>query len=96
MVEIRKGDEKMEVARSAFENFYKNAGWISSARSLPNSSVENEADEWDDALLEDQGEKPLSQMNNTELIEKAISLGLNVGSNPTNKQLRSMIKNAIA
>lgn len=86
MVEIRKNDKKMEVPVSAFHNFYKGAGWELSQESY----VEPVVDEWEEVL----SEKPLSQMNNTELIEKAISLGLTVTGNLSNKQLREMIRAA--
>lgn len=84
----------MEVAKSAFDNYYKNAGWIEEVKPLPKASQETDED-WDDALQEeDYGEKPLSQMNNTELIEKAVSLGIDVDANMTNKRLRELIRGA--
>lgn len=88
MVKIVKGENKMEVTRSAFDNFYKNAGW----EVLPEVVSEDSDDEWGEVLKE--YEKPLSQMNNTELIEKAISLGLEINGNVTNRQLREMISAA--
>lgn len=87
MVEIRKNEKKMEVPVSAFNNFYKSAGW-----ELSQEEVDDEG--WDEVLGDDFSEKPLSQMNSTELIEKAVSLGLSVGSNPTKRQLREMISAA--
>lgn len=92
MITISKGTKKMEVARSAFENFYKGAGWIENVKPVPQSSSDDE--DWDDVMEEGYGEKPLSQMNNTELIEKAVSLGLDVDANMTNKRLRELIRGA--
>lgn len=86
MVKIRKGTRSMEVPKSAFSNFYENAGW-----EMDESSSRDE-EGWDEAIDEYSSEKPLSQMNNTELIEKAISLGLEIDGNLTNKQLREMIR----
>lgn len=94
MITILKGNKKMEVAKSAFDNFYRNAGWIEEVKPLPKASQEPEDEDWDDALEEEYGEKPLSQMNNTELIEKAVSLGLDVDANMTNKRLRELIRGA--
>lgn len=96
MVEITKGSGSMEVTYSAYENFYKSAGWVLSIKDVSSvtgtEGFESEED-WDEVLKEE-NEKPLSQMNNTELIEKAISLGLKVNGNVSNKQLREMIKRA--
>lgn len=61
-----------------------------------------EEDEWNDALSEEEGfveipddvEKPISQMNHSELIEKAIRVGVDVSDNPSNAKLRDRIRNA--
>lgn len=88
MVRIRKGTQIMEVPKSAFYNFYENAGW-----EMEETSFGTDDEGWDEAI-DEYSEKPLSQMNNTELIEKAISLGLEIDGNATNKQLREMIRGA--
>lgn len=57
--------------------------------------IEDDSDEWNDVLEELQDEeieKPLSEMNKKELMEKAQSLGVNVKGLETNKQLREAIK----
>lgn len=50
-------------------------------------------DEWDDAMLDDEVEKPLSEMTRNELIEKASSMGINTNNMKTN-QIREAIKKA--
>lgn len=55
-------------------------------------------DEWDEALDElnyEDVEKPLSEMNKVELLEKAKSLKIDVSDLNTNKQLREAIKAAL-
>ena len=48
-------------------------------------------EEWDEAIAEEDVEKPLSEMNHDELVAKAESLGL-TASGKNNSQLRKMIK----
>ena len=49
-------------------------------------------EEWDEVIAEEEVEKPLSEMNRQELIEKAESLGIEVDKKANNKQLREAIK----
>lgn len=110
MVRIRKGANSLEVPDSAYENFYKAAGWIQEVVPVPlpegispeedvevvyRSEEEEKKDEWEEAEAEvpkDDGvEKPLSEMSREELIEKAKSLGVEVGR-MSNRQLREEIK----
>lgn len=51
-------------------------------------------EEWDEAIAETEVEKPLSEMNREELVEKAKSLGIDV-SNKNNNQIRKAIKEAM-
>lgn len=51
-------------------------------------------EEWDEAIAETEVEKPISEMNREELIEKAKSLGIDV-SNKNNNQIRKAIKEAM-
>ena len=48
-------------------------------------------EEWDEAIAEEEVEKPISEMNRDELVAKAESLGIEVG-NRNNNQLRKAIK----
>lgn len=48
-------------------------------------------EEWEDAIAEEDVEKPLSEMTRAELVEKAKELGIEV-SKKNNKQLRDEIK----
>lgn len=62
---------------------------------VENSDSETSDDEWDEVLDEfkdEEVEKPLSEMNKSELIEKANSLGVDISNLNTNKQLREAIK----
>lgn len=101
MLVIKKGKSKMKVAKSAYNNFYKGAGWeiddeVSSVvyssesdEKLGNDS--NEDDEWAGYEDEDPTEKDLSEMSHAELKEKAESLGIDTTGMNT-KQLRAKLK----
>lgn len=102
MIKIKKGVKVREVPKSAYNNFYKGAGWEiaepdeetykeENPINERNAEDKNEEDEWAD-YEEDEVEKPLSEMNGTELREKAESLGIDV-TGLTNKQMREKIKN---
>lgn len=55
--------------------------------------VDDTSDEdWDEVLADEDVEKPLSEMNKKELLDKAASLGMDVSDQLTNKQLREAIK----
>lgn len=55
--------------------------------------VDDSSDEdWDEVLADEDVEKPLSEMNKKELLDKAASLGMDVSDQLTNKQLREAIK----
>lgn len=59
---------------------------------------QDDQDEWDDVLDElqdDEAEKPISEMNRAELIEKAKSMKIDVSKLNTNKQLREAIKSCM-
>lgn len=101
MLVIKKGKSKMKVAKSAYNNFYKGAGWeiddeVSSVvyssesdEKLGNDS--NEYDEWAGYEDEEPIEKDLSEMSHAELKEKAESLGIDTTGMNT-KQLRAKLK----
>jgi hypothetical protein len=96
MVKIFKGDKNLTVTKSAFDNYYKNAGWLVKQGNLVTvKGVVEESkqeDEWDGFDEEAEVEKPLSDMNRDELVEKALSLGIEIPSTVNNKQLRELIK----
>ena len=101
MLVIKKGKSKMKVAKSAYNNFYKGAGWeiddevssivysSESDEKLGNDS--NEDDEWAGYEDEESIEKDLSEMSHAELKEKAESLGIDTTGMNT-KQLRAKLK----
>ncbi len=113
MITITKNGKTTKVSRSAFENFYKGAGWVemesdSVSVDYSNKRVEkikevrkeesaiedeDESDEdWEAAMQEDEVEKPLSEMNNHELRNKAESMGIDVSGLKSNKELREAIR----
>lgn len=62
-----------------------------------NVEDENNEDEipdevWDEAVAEEEVEKPLSDMSHDELVKKAKSLGIAKAEDMINKQLREAIK----
>lgn len=99
MIVIKKGKSKMKVAKSAYNNFYKGAGWeiddeVSSVvySSEPDENNDsNEDDEWAGYEDEESIEKDLSEMSHAELKEKAESLGIDTTGMNT-KQLRAKLK----
>ena len=103
MVTIKKtlsGREKqLKVSRSAFKNFYQNAGWelsqVDATREVAQAEDAEATDEgWDEVLEEEEVTKPLSEMTREELLVKAESLGIDT-TNASTKQLRAMIKAAM-
>ena len=99
MLVIKKGKSKMKVAKSAYNNFYKGAGWeiddevssvVYSSESDENNNS-NEDDEWAGYEDEESVEKDLSEMSHAELKEKAESLGIDTTGMNT-KQLRAKLK----
>ena len=103
MVTIKKtlgGREKqLKVSRSAFKNFYQNAGWelsqTNAIREVAKVEDTEATDEgWDEVLEEEEVTKPLSEMTREELLHKAASLGIDT-TNASTKQLRAMIKAAM-
>lgn len=105
MVTIKKtlsGHEKqLKVSRSAFKNFYQNAGWQLSEENVTkigkansNDEAEGTEDGWDEVLEEEAVTKPISEMTREELLAKAESLGIET-TNASTKQLRAMIKAAM-
>lgn len=94
------------VPASAFDNFYKGAGWtladeeerreeeVLDEEELVDEGDASEEDEWAD-VVEDEVEKPLSEMNRSELEAKALSLGVDLTGLTSNKQYREAIKAAM-
>ena len=100
MVTIKKtlgGREKqLQVSRSAFKNFYQNAGWVLTNATTPKQvatfdEAESTDEGWDEVLEEEEVTKPLSEMTREELLVKATALGIDT-ANASTKQLRAMIK----
>ena len=100
MVTIKKtlgGREKqLQVSRSAFKNFYQNAGWVltnttASKQTATFDEAESIDEGWDEVLEEEEVTKPLSEMTREELLVKATALGIDT-ANASTKQLRAMIK----
>lgn len=63
-----------------------------------NDSDDGSDDEWDDVMDElndEEVEKPISEMNRAELVEKAKKMGIDTSKLNTNKQLREAIKSAM-
>lgn len=108
MIKIKKGEKEMSVPSASYNNFYKNAGWRKveqETETVYTDDVKEEVevvipveeeeevidDEW--AGYEDEEiEKPLSEMTDAELKEKAASLGINTKGLSV-KQIREKIKN---
>lgn len=103
MLVIKKGKSKMKVAKSAYNNFYKGAGWeiddevstvvysSESDEKIEDNNSNNEDDEWAGYEDEETIEKDLSEMSHAELKEKAESLGIDTTGMNT-KQLRAKLK----
>jgi hypothetical protein len=107
MVKIVKDNKVLTVTKSAFKNFYENAGWsvLSGTPSVDvkaeevantnSMNTEDSTDEWDgyeEEAEQEEIEKPLSEMNREELTEKALAMGLDISKVTSNKQLRELIK----
>lgn len=107
MIKIKKGQKVMSVPSASYDNFYKNAGWKKveqESETVYTDDVKGEEviipvekeeevvdDEW--AGYEDEEiEKPLSEMTDAELKEKAASLGIDT-KGLSAKQIRVKIKN---
>lgn len=111
MITIAKGKKTMTVTNTAFHNFYENAGWKVEGDVKENKVVNKPAkkevepepvvdsepsdEDWEDAMNDDEVEKPLSEMTRAELEVKATELGIEVKKDISNKQLRELIKKAI-
>lgn len=79
------GLKQTKVTETAYENFFKPAGWKKS---------EEENNEWDD-WSESEGEgisKPLSEMNRQELISYAESKEIDLGGETNTKKIRDIIR----
>lgn len=110
MVVIKKGKLTKTVTLSSFHNYYENSGWELTGENVINnrtdvneefddlSDVGNEEEipdsEWDD-VMEEEVEKPLSEMNRTELEAKAASLGVDISGLTKNAQIREKIKSVM-
>lgn len=106
MVKIKKGTKAREVPLASFQNYYKNSGWelcdeVSAKKAVePNVDVQESNEDsvsdsdWDEAM-EDEVEKPLSEMNKAELEALANKLGVSLVGLSTNKQMREAIKAAM-
>lgn len=99
MVKITKpGRSPMTVTQSAYENFYKGAGWLSQPVSKKKGSSQStyepepESDEWDEVDESFETEKSLSEMTVEELREKAASMGVDLSGVTTPKQIRDKLK----
>lgn len=113
MITIKKGNKKLIVSKSGFNEYYRNMGWEIEGgekkttktskepvkeKVEPVENTEETSDDEDWSEFEDEvddSEKPLSEMNKTELKEKAASLGIDISNDYTNNQLREMIKEAL-
>lgn len=107
-IEIIKDGELKKVSKSAFKNFFENAGWVESNEStqpivsnekqMTEENIDEEiADEEiaDEAWDDDIDEKPLSEMNRNELISLADRLGVDISGMSKNAQIRDAIKSAM-
>lgn len=115
MVTIKRDNRTAKVTPSAFENFFKNNGWViigeaEKASPKPDKKeVEEEPvveepepvdreeaeENWDeviDELKDEEVEKPLSEMNKSELLAKAKELGIKVPAGSSSKEIRELIK----
>lgn len=94
---IGKGTEKvLTIPKSAYDNFYKGAGWQFDSATAKTSKTSLEEDEW--AGYDENEEeitKPLSEMNRAELEEYAAKLGVDLSGLTSNKQYREAIKAAM-
>lgn len=109
MVKIAKGNKVKTTSFSSFENFYKNSGWelvegssnkteeVKPAKKVKEPEIIDEPtdDEWEDAMDDEEVEKPLSEMNNAELKEYAAKYGIDITGLNSNKQIREAIKAAM-
>lgn len=104
-VKIFKGSKEKLVPKSSFDNFYKNSGWSlgeaveTSKEEIKEEPIQEEVDEttddeWDEAI-DEEVEKPLSEMNNTELIQYAADNNIDITGLKGNKQIREAIKAAM-
>ena len=58
-----------------------------------NDSEEEDWSEFEEEEVDEEVEKPISEMNRAELERKANSLGIDISEAKTNKQIREMIRN---
>lgn len=101
-IEITKNGKKVEVSKTAFDNFFKNHGWVeckNSAQPVSNKKEVNKVEEieedWGEIESDEDIEKPLSEMNRNELLALAEKLGVDVSGLSKNSQLRDAIKAAM-
>lgn len=100
MVRIGKGEMEKRVSLSSFHNYYENAGWlildhvVGSSFEQVDESDEISDSEWDEAI-DEEPEKPLSEMNREELTAKAESLGIDISGLTKNAQIREKIKSCM-
>lgn len=130
MLKITKNGKTLDVTKGAFENTFKDQGWVI-ANGISDNGVEAEMsstfqdnepeaeteddipvddvdesedetsdEEWDDVedvedVEDDEVEKPISEMSKSELVQKAESLGIDLGGQRyTSNQIRDMIREA--
>lgn len=98
---MSKNGNTVEVTQSAYDNYFKNAGWELVNKPAPQpiknnkSKVEEtkEIDEWSD--YEDDVTKPISEMNREELVDYANKNGIDITGLIKNNQIREAIKAAM-
>lgn len=103
MLRIYKGEgegkKELLVPVSAYENFYKGAGWTKGDVVSEASLEEGDEDEWEGYDDGEEGEeefiKPLSEMSRSELEAYAAKLGVDLTGLNSNKQYREAIKAAM-
>nr|DAH85015.1 MAG TPA: HeH/LEM domain [Bacteriophage sp.] len=99
MIKIEKDGKELMVPKSAYNNFYKNAGWTKvggkKQEAMQFESVDDS--EWDEALAEEEQEptKPLSEMNRSELEQLARERGISLAGLSNTKQIREAVKAAL-
>ena len=98
MVKIVKDGRELTVPKSAYNNFYKNAGWTEVGGKRQLEAVEPADDsEWDEALAEEEQEptKPLSEMSRSELEQLARKKGISLAGLSNTRQIREAVKAAL-
>ena len=102
MIKIEKDGKELTVPKSAYNNFYKNAGWTKvggkDQETVQLEAVEPADDsEWDEALAEEEQEptKPLSEMSRSELEQLARKKGISLAGLSNTRQIREAVKAAL-